>query len=122
MARIAGVDLPNNKRLEIALTYIYGIGKTRSGKILTATGINPNKRAKDLDANEVAILRKEIESNYKVEGDLRTETAMNIKRLIEIGSYRGLRHKKQLPTRGQRTHTNAKTQKRIRRFGVDKRS
>ncbi|MCK4777670.1 MAG: 30S ribosomal protein S13 [Actinomycetia bacterium] len=122
MARIAGVDLPNNKRLEIALTYIYGIGKTRSGKILTATGINPNKRAKDLDANEVAILRKEIESNYKVEGDLRTETAMNIKRLIEIGSYRGLRHKRQLPTRGQRTHTNAKTQNRMRRFGVDKRS
>jgi len=97
MARIAGVDLPSNKKIEIALTYIYGIGRTTSKKILQATGVDPNKRVKDLTEEEISKLREEIESNYKVEGDLRQEVAANIRRLIEIGCYRGIRHKRGLP-------------------------
>ena len=111
MARIAGVDIPNNKRVEIALTYIYGIGRKSANDILAATGINPDTRAKDLTEAEVAKLRDEIESNYQVEGDLRREVALNIKRLVEINCYRGIRHRKGLPVRGQRTKTNARTRK-----------
>ena len=111
MARIAGVDIPNNKRIEIALTYIYGIGRTRSQSILAKTGIDPDIRAKDLTDEQVAALRDEIESSYEVEGDLRRETALNIKRLVEINCYRGIRHRKGLPVRGQRTKTNARTRK-----------
>ncbi len=111
MARIEGVDLPRNKRIEIALTYIYGIGRSRAKEILTATQINPDTRTKDLTDEEIARLREFISSNYKVEGDLRREVQMNIKRLIEIGSYRGLRHRMGLPVRGQRTRTNARTRK-----------
>ena len=111
MARIAGVDIPNNKRVEIALTYIYGIGRTSSNKILAKTGINPDTRAKDLTEAEVAKLRDEIEANYHVEGDLRRDVALNIKRLVEINCYRGIRHRKCLPVRGQRTKTNARTRK-----------
>ena len=111
MARIAGVDIPNNKRIEIALTYIYGIGRTRSQSILAKTGIDPDIRAKDLTDDQVAALRDEIESSYEVEGDLRRETALNIKRLVEINCYRGIRHRKGLPVRGQRTKTNARTRK-----------
>ncbi|WP_206885149.1 30S ribosomal protein S13 [Alicyclobacillus mali (ex Roth et al. 2021)] len=115
MARIAGVDLPREKRVEIGLTYIYGIGRTTSNKILAATGIDPNKRVRDLTEDEVVRLRDEIERNYKVEGDLRREVAMNIKRLIDIGCYRGVRHRRGLPVRGQRTKTNARTRKGPRR-------
>ena len=111
MARIAGVDIPNNKRVEIALTYIYGIGRTSANKILEKTGINPDTRAKDLTEAEVAKLRDEIEANYHVEGDLRRDVALNIKRLVEINCYRGIRHRKGLPVRGQRTKTNARTRK-----------
>ncbi|MBQ2767421.1 MAG: 30S ribosomal protein S13 [Clostridia bacterium] len=111
MARIAGVDIPNQKRVEIALTYIYGIGKTSAQKILEKTGINPDTRAKDLTEEEVAKLRDEIENAYTVEGDLRREVGMNIKRLVEINCYRGIRHRKGLPVRGQRTKTNARTRK-----------
>ena len=111
MARIAGVDIPNNKRVEIALTYIYGIGRTSANKILEKTGINPDTRAKDLTEDEVAKLRDEIESSYTVEGDLRRDVALNIKRLVEINCYRGIRHRKGLPVRGQRTKTNARTRK-----------
>ena len=111
MARIAGVDIPNNKRVEIALTYIYGIGRKSANDILAATGINPDTRAKDLTEDEVAKLRDEIEKSYTVEGDLRRDTAMNIKRLVEINCYRGIRHRKGLPVRGQRTKTNARTRK-----------
>ena len=111
MARIAGVDIPNNKRVEIALTYIYGIGRTSSNKILEKTGINPDTRAKDLTEAEVAKLRDEIEANYHVEGDLRRDVALNIKRLVEINCYRGIRHRRGLPVRGQRTKTNARTRK-----------
>ena len=111
MARIAGVDIPNNKRVEIALTYIYGIGRKSANDILAATGINPDTRAKDLTENEVAKLRDEIENNYTVEGELRREVALNIKRLVEINCYRGIRHRKGLPVRGQRTKTNARTRK-----------
>ena len=111
MARIAGVDIPNNKRIEIALTYIYGIGRTTSNMILEKTGINPDTRAKDLTEAEVAKLRDEIEANYRVEGDLRREVALNIKRLVEINCYRGIRHRRGLPVRGQRTKTNARTRK-----------
>jgi len=111
MARIAGVDIPNNKRIEIALTYIYGIGRTRSQSILAKTGIDPDIRAKDLTDEQVAALRDEIEASYEVEGDLRRETALNIKRLVEINCYRGIRHRKGLPVRGQRTKTNARTRK-----------
>ena len=111
MARIAGVDIPNAKRIEIALTYIYGIGRTSATKILEATGINPDTRAKDLTDEEVSKLRDEIENNYHVEGDLRRDVALNIKRMIEINCYRGIRHRKGLPVRGQRTKTNARTRK-----------
>jgi len=111
MARIAGVDIPNSKRVEIALTYIYGIGRSTSNQILAKTGINPDTRAKDLTDDEVAKLREEIEENYKVEGDLRRDVALDIKRMIEINCYRGIRHRKGLPVRGQRTKTNARTRK-----------
>ena len=111
MARIAGVDIPNNKRVEIALTYIYGIGRKSANDILAATGINPDTRAKDLTEDEVAKLRDEIEKSYTVEGDLRRDVAMNIKRMVEINCYRGTRHRKGLPCRGQRTKTNARTRK-----------
>ena len=111
MARIAGVDIPNNKRIEIALTYIYGIGRKSANDILAATGIDPDTRAKDLTEADVAKLRDEIENNYKVEGELRREVSLNIKRLTEINCYRGIRHRKGLPVRGQRTKTNARTRK-----------
>ena len=111
MARIAGVDIPNAKRIEIALTYIYGIGRKSANDILAKTGINPDTRAKDLTEDEVAKLRDEIENNYVVEGDLRRDVALNIKRLVEINCYRGIRHRKGLPVRGQRTKTNARTRK-----------
>jgi small subunit ribosomal protein S13 len=115
MARIAGVDLPRNKRIEIALTYIYGIGRSRSNTILGATGVSPDTRTQDLTDEDVSRLRREIESKFKVEGALRTETSMNVKRLMDIGCYRGLRHRRGLPVRGQRTHTNARTHKGARR-------
>ena len=111
MARIAGVDLPREKRVEIGLTYIFGIGRTRSNEILAKTGINPDIRVKDLSEDDVAKLREAIERDYTVEGDLRRDIAMNIKRLIEIDSYRGTRHRKGLPVRGQRSKTNARTRK-----------
>jgi small subunit ribosomal protein S13 len=111
MARIEGVDLPRNKRIEVGLTYIFGIGVPRSHKILSATRVNPDTRVKDLTDSEVALLRDYIGQNFKVEGDLRRETQLNIKRLIEIGSYRGLRHRRNLPVNGQRTRTNARTRK-----------
>lgn len=111
MARIAGVDLPKEKRVEIGLTYIYGIGKTRADQLLAKTGINPDTRIKDLTETEVNDLRSAIDSDYTVEGDLRREVNLNIKRLIEIGSYRGLRHRRGLPVRGQKTKTNARTRK-----------
>lgn len=111
MARIEGVDLPRSKRVEIGLTYIYGVGLTTSKKILASTGVNPDTRVKNLTDTEVATLRDYIVNNVKIEGDLRREVQMNIKRLIEIGSYRGLRHRRNLPVRGQRTKTNARTRK-----------
>lgn len=122
MARIAGVDLPREKRVEIALTYIYGIGLSRSREILKNTGVDPDKRVKDLTEEEIAKIRDYIEKNYKVEGELRREVAMNIKRLIEIGCYRGIRHKLGLPVRGQRTRSNARTRKGPRRTVGAKRS
>jgi small subunit ribosomal protein S13 len=115
MARIAGADIPNDKRVEIALTYIYGIGLPSSKKILQTTAINPSTRVKDLTESEVTRLRETIEQQYTVEGDLRRELAMNIKRLMDIGAYRGLRHRRGLPVRGQRTRTNARTRKGPRR-------
>ena len=111
MARISGVDIPNSKRVEIALTYIYGIGLKSSRDILAKSGINPDIRAKDLTEDDIAKLRDEIENNYTVEGELRREVGLNIKRLIEINCYRGIRHRKGLPVRGQRTKTNARTRK-----------
>lgn len=111
MARISGVDLPRDKRLEIGLTYIYGIGVSRSREILAATGINPDKRVKDLDTTEETTLRSHIENNYQVEGDLRRLENMSIKRLVDIGTYRGRRHRSGLPVRGQRTRTNARTRR-----------
>ena len=111
MARIAGVDIPNAKRVEIGLTYIFGIGRTTSNQILAKTGIDPDTRCKDLTEEDVAKLRDEIENNHLVEGELRREVAMDIKRLVEIGCYRGVRHRKGLPVRGQRTKTNARTRK-----------
>ena len=111
MPRIAGVDLPPAKRMEVALTYIYGIGQTRARKILEKTGVDPDLRAKDLPESDTAKLRTEIETHYKVEGALRSEMSMNIKRLMDIGCYRGLRHRRGLPVRGQRTRTNARTRK-----------
>ena len=111
MARIAGVDLPRDKRVEVALTYIFGLGATTSREVLAKTGVNPDTRVRDLTEEEVTKLREVIDRDYKVEGDLRREEAMNIKRLIEIGSYRGLRHRRGLPVRGQRTRTNARGRK-----------
>ena len=111
MARIAGVELPNQKRVEIGLTYIYGIGRSTSNKILAKTGVNPDTRCKDLTEDEVSKLRDEIQDFYKVEGDLRRDIGLDIKRLVEIGCYRGVRHRKGLPVRGQRTKTNARTRK-----------
>lgn len=111
MARIAGVDLPREKRVEIGLTYIYGIGRSTSQAILEKAGINPDTRVKDLTEEEAGKIRKIIENEYVVEGDLRRETSMNIKRLMEIGSYRGIRHRRGLPVRGQKTKTNARTRK-----------
>ncbi len=111
MARIAGVDLPREKRVEVALTYIYGIGPSRSRRILTDSGVSPDTRVRNLTEEEVARLREIIERNYKVEGDLQREVQMNIKRLIDLGTYRGLRHRRGLPVRGQRTRTNARTRK-----------
>ena len=115
MARIAGIDLPRGKRIEVALTYVYGVGPTRSKRILEATGINPDLRTHELSDEDASMLRREIELNHKVEGALRTEVSMNIKRLMDIGCYRGLRHRRGLPVRGQRTHTNARTKKGPRR-------
>jgi small subunit ribosomal protein S13 len=115
VARITGVDLPREKRIEIGLTYIFGIGLTTSQQIIRETGINPNTRVRDLTEEEVVRLREYIDRNLKVEGDLRREVSQNIKRLMEIGCYRGLRHRKGLPVRGQRTHTNARTRKGPRR-------
>ncbi|MBD1840620.1 30S ribosomal protein S13 [Coleofasciculus sp. FACHB-64] len=111
MARIAGVDLPRDKRVEIGLTYIYGIGLSRSKEILAASKVNPDTRVKDLSDSDVAALREAVESNYQIEGDLRRWEAMNIKRLIDIGTYRGRRHRMGLPVRGQRTRTNARTRR-----------
>ena len=111
MARIAGIDLPKDKRIEIGLTYIYGIGRTSADKILASTGISPDTRVRDLTEDQEQLLRDEIDKNYMVEGDLRRNVAMDIKRLIEIGSYRGMRHRKSLPVRGQRSKTNARTRK-----------
>ena len=115
MARIAGVDLPRGKRVEVALTYVYGVGRARARRILDATGIDPNLRTRELTDEHASRLRREIEQNHKVEGALRTEVSMNIKRLMDIGCYRGLRHRRGLPVRGQRTHTNARTKKGPRR-------
>jgi small subunit ribosomal protein S13 len=120
VARIAGVELPKAKRLDIALTYIYGIGRTTALKILDTTGVDWTKTTDDLTPEETNDIRKEIESNYKVEGDLRREVTANIKRLMDIGCYRGLRHRRGLPARGQRTHTNARTRKGPRRSVVGK--
>ncbi|MBQ2867263.1 MAG: 30S ribosomal protein S13 [Firmicutes bacterium] len=111
MARIAGVDLPRDKRVEIGLTYIYGIGRPTAAKILEQAGINPDTRIKDLSEDEVGAIRKIIDSEYTVEGDLRREVSLNIKRLMEIGCYRGIRHRRGLPVRGQKTKTNARTRK-----------
>ena len=111
MARIAGIDLPVNKRVEIGLTYIFGIGRSKSNNILGEADVNPNTRIKDLSEEEVSRIRKVIQEGHKVEGDLRKETSMDIKRLMDIGSYRGMRHRRNLPVRGQRTHTNARTRK-----------
>ena len=111
MARIAGVDLPREKRVEIALTYIFGVGRTRANKTLQATRVNPSTRVRDLSDDEVVRLREWIDANYKIEGDLRREVSQNIKRKIEIGCYQGIRHRRGLPVRGQRTHTNARTRK-----------
>jgi len=118
MARIAGVDLPPNKRVEIGLTYIYGIGRAQANKILSAAGVSVNTKVRKLNDDEVNKIRKVIEEQHRVEGDLRKEISFNIKRLMEIGSYRGLRHRRGLPTRGQRTHTNARTRKGPRRGAI----
>ncbi|MBW1866128.1 MAG: 30S ribosomal protein S13 [Deltaproteobacteria bacterium] len=120
MARIAGIDLPRRKRVEIGLTYIYGIGRTTSKRILTQLQIDPDRKTDDLTESEVNSIRKVIDSECKVEGELRTEVSMNIKRLMDLGAYRGLRHRKSLPVRGQRTSTNARTRKGPRRSAVKK--
>ena len=120
MARIAGVDLPREKRVEIGLTYVYGIGRKTANDILAATGINPDTRVKDLSEDEVSKLREYIDHNIQVEGDLRRETSLNIKRLVEIGCYRGVRHRKGLPVRGQRSKTNARTRKGPRKTMANK--
>jgi len=121
LARIAGIDLPKNKRMEIALTYIYGIGRTTAQKILTEAGIDWNTKSDDLTDAQINTIRQIIDTHYKVEGDLRTEVSMNIKRLMDLGCYRGLRHRRGLPVRGQRTHTNARTRKGPRRSVMGKR-
>jgi len=121
LARIAGIDLPKNKRIEIALTYIYGIGRTTSQKILDEAGIGFDTKSDDLTEGQINSIRQVIDSHYKVEGDLRTEVSMNIKRLMDLGCYRGLRHRRGLPVRGQRTHTNARTRKGPRRSVIGKR-
>ena len=121
MARIAGVDLPRDKRVEVSLTYIYGIGRARSQEILGQAGVNPDTRVRELSEAEVARLREIIDRNYRVEGDLRREVAMNIKRLQEIGCYRGIRHRKGLPVRGQRTRTNARQKRGARKTVAGKR-
>ena len=121
MARIAGVDLPRRKRIEIGLTYIYGIGKTSSQRILSELNIDPDTKTDDLTEEQINEIRKTIDSDYKVEGVLRTEVSMNIKRLMDLGCYRGLRHRKSLPVRGQRTSTNARTRKGPKRSAVKKR-
>ncbi len=115
MARIAGVDLPRNKRIEIGLTYLFGIGRSLSNEILTKAGIDPNKKSDELNDDEVVRIRQVIDQSYKVEGDLRRDVALNIKRHMDTGTYRGLRHRRNLPVRGQRTHTNARTRKGPRR-------
>jgi small subunit ribosomal protein S13 len=120
MARIAGVDLPRNKRIEIALTYIYGIGRHAAIVVLNEAGISPDKRSDDLDENDVRKIRDAIEANYRVEGDLRRDVQLSIKRLMDLGCYRGTRHRRGLPARGQRTHTNARTRKGPRRMAVKK--
>jgi small subunit ribosomal protein S13 len=120
LARIAGIDLPKNKRIEIALTYIYGIGRSTAQKILNEASINWDTKSDDLTEGEINTIRQIIDSHYKVEGDLRTEVSMNIKRLMDLGCYRGLRHRRGLPVRGQRTHTNARTRKGPRRGVVGK--
>ncbi len=122
MARIAGVDIPNEKRLEIALTSIYGVGRSASNRILREAGMNPDTRVRDLTEREVSQIREIIERDYRVEGDLRREISMNIRRLMDISSYRGFRHRRGLPVRGQRTHTNARTRKGPRRTVGAKRS
>ena len=122
MARIAGVDLPNNKRVEIGLTYIYGIGLTTSRKIIKETGVNPDTRVKDLSETDIAKLREYIEHNLRVEGDLRSEVSLSIKRLMEIGCYRGVRHRKNLPVRGQSSKRNARTRKGPRRTVAKKKT
>ncbi len=121
MARIAGVDLPKNKRMEVALTYIYGIGRSGAKKILEEAGVDPDRKTDDLTDSEVTAIRNIIDREHKVEGDLRREVSMSIKRLMDVGSYRGLRHRKGLPVRGQRTHTNARTRKGPRRTIAGKR-
>jgi small subunit ribosomal protein S13 len=121
LARIAGIDLPKNKRIEIALTYIYGIGRSTSQKILDQANISWDTKSDDLDDNQINTIRQIIDSQYKVEGDLRTEVSMNIKRLMDLGCYRGLRHRRGLPVHGQRTHTNARTRKGPRRSVMGKR-
>ena len=120
MARIAGVDLPKDKRIEIGLTYVYGIGRTSAKKILEKTGVNPDTRVKDLSENEISKLREYIEHHLKVEGDLRREISLNIKRLVEIGCYRGIRHRRNLPVRGQNTKQNARTRKGPKRTVANK--
>jgi small subunit ribosomal protein S13 len=120
MARIAGVDLPRNKRIEIALTYIFGLGRHASNVVLNDAGISPDKKTDDLDENDVRKIRDAIEANFRVEGDLRRDTQLNIKRLMDLGAYRGMRHRRNLPVRGQRTHTNARTRKGPRRMAVKK--
>jgi small subunit ribosomal protein S13 len=121
LARIAGIDLPKNKRIEIALTYIYGIGRPTAQKILNEASINWDTKSDDLTEGEINAIRQIIDSHFKVEGDLRTEVSMNIKRLMDLGCYRGLRHRRGLPVRGQRTHTNARTRKGPRRSVMGKR-
>jgi len=122
MARIAGIDLPREKRIEISLTYIFGIGRTKAQEVCDKAGVNPDMRTRDLTDSEVVKLREYIEKKLKVEGDLRRDTSQNIKRLMEIGSYKGVRHRKGLPVRGQRTHTNARTRKGPRRQAGAKKS
>ena len=122
MARIAGVDLPRGKRIEVGLTYIFGIGPNTARRILDQTGVNPDRRVHELNDDEVNRLRRTIENQYKVEGALRTEVSMNIKRLMDIGSYRGFRHRRSLPVRGQRTHTNARTRRGPRRGTMTRRA